>query len=183
MGLFERLDIWRLFGKMTNSPTGRRFQSSCRRLVEKAMRPLAAGRSEDPLPFMPLEKALPECRVSLITTTGVHLDDQDPFDTASALGDSSYRAVPSGVNVDCLRISHTHFPHDRAEADINVIFPIERLRELAEEGAIGSVGADHFCFGFDLHVKELVAADSGSAHEIARRLQEDGVDVVLLTPG
>jgi len=183
MDLFKKLDIWSLFGKMTNSPLGTRFQSSRRKLVEKAMRPIAAGRCEGPPPFTPLSKPLPECRVSLITTTEVHLDDQEPFDTASALGDSSYRAVPSGVDVSCLRIAHTHYPHDRADADVNVIFPVERLRELAEEGVIGSVGTNHFCFGFDLHVKELVGPTSGTAHALARALREDGVNVALLTPG
>jgi len=183
MGIFEKLRIWSLFGKMTNSPLGTRFQSTFRKLVEKGMRPIAAGKCEEPPALTPLRKPLAQCRVSLITTTGVHLSDQEPFDTAAALGDSSYRAVPSGVEASRLCISHTHYPLDRAEADINVILPMERLQELAEEGVIGSVGANHYCFGFDLHVKELVDPAVGTAHEVARALKEDGVDVVLLTPG
>ncbi len=183
MSMFEKLNIWTLFGKMTNSPLGTRFQSTFRKLVEKGMRPLAAGACDEPPAFTLPRKPLAECRVCLITTTGVHLDDQEPFDTAAVLGDSSYRAVPSGVDASRLRISHTHYPHARAEEDINVIFPLERLRELAEEGAIGSVGESHYCFGFDLHVKELVDPAIGSAHAVARALVKDGVDVVLLTPG
>lgn len=187
MGLFERLRIWSLFGKMTNSRLGTRFQSTFRKLVEKGMRPIAGGKCDEPPAFTPLRKPLAECRVSLITTTGVHLDDQEPFDTAAALGDSSYRAVPSHVEVSRLCISHTHYQLDRAQADINVILPVERLRELADEGVIGSVGENHYCYGFDLHVKELVDPDQGTAqgtaHEVARALVEDGVDVVLLTPG
>jgi D-proline reductase (dithiol) PrdB len=181
--MFERLRIWSLFGKMTNSPLGTRFQSTFRKLVEMGMRPMAAGKCEEPPAFTPPGKPLAEARVSLITTTGVHLEDQEPFDTAAALGDSSYRAIPSGVDARSLCISHTHYPLDRAQADINVILPIERLRELVEEGAIGSVGEHHFCYGFDLHVKELVDPTTGTAHEVAKALKEDGVDVVLLTPG
>jgi D-proline reductase (dithiol) PrdB len=183
MGLFERFNIWSLFGKMTNSPLGTRFQSTFRKLVEKGMKPLAAGKCEEPPTFAPLEKPLAEARVCLITTTGVHLNGQEPFDTAAALGDSSYRAVPSGVDVHSLCISHTHYPLERAQADINVILPVERLRELAEEGLIGSVGKNHYCFGFDLHVKELVGPATGTAHDVARALKEDGVDIVLMIPG
>jgi D-proline reductase (dithiol) PrdB len=183
MGLFEKLNIWSLFGKMTNSPLGIRFQDTFRKLVEKGMRPIAAGKCEEPPAFTPPGKPLAEARVSLISTTGVHLSGQEPFDTSAALGDSSYRTIPSDVDVRSLCISHTHYPLERAQADINVILPMERLRELADEGVIDSVGENHFCFGFDLHVKELVDPTVGTAHELAKTLQEDDVDVVLLTPG
>jgi D-proline reductase (dithiol) PrdB len=183
MSLFEKLHIWSLFGKMTNSPLGKWFQSAFRKLVEKGMRPIAAGKCGEPPAFTPLDKPLDECRVSLISTTGVHLRGQEPFDTAAALGDSSYRPIPSDADARSFCISHTHYPLERASADINVILPIERLRELTEEGVIGSVGEHHYCFGFDLHVRELVDPATGTAHELARALKDDGVDVVLLTPG
>lgn len=183
MGLFERLRIWSLVEKIINSSLGTWFLTSFRKLVEVGVKPLAAGKCDELPAFTSFEKPLKEARVSLITTTGVHLDSQKPFDTAAALGDSSYRTVTCDVDVRSLRISHTHYSLERAKADINVIFPIERLRELAHEGVIGSVGQYHFCFGFDLHVKELVNPAMGTAHEIARVLKGDGVDVVLLTPG
>lgn len=183
MGLFERLRIWSLFGKMTNSRLGTRFQNTFRKLVEKGMKPIAAGRCDEAPAFTPMGKPLSQCRVSFITTTGVHLRGQEPFDTAAALGDSSYRAVPSDADPSRLCISHTHYPLERAQADINVILPMDRLRELADEGVIGSVGSCHYCYGFDLHVKELVDPNVGTAHEVARALVEDGVDVVMLTPG
>ncbi len=183
MGLFEKLNVWSIFGKMTNSPLGKWFQNAFRKLVEKGMKPLAAGACEELPAFTPLRKPLAEARVSLITTTGVHLKGQEQFDTAAVLGDSSYRAVPSDADMASLCISHTHYPLERAQKDINVILPMERLRELAEEGVIGSVGEYHYCFGFDLHVKELVDPSAGTAHELARALKDDGVDVVLLTPG
>ncbi|NPV58442.1 MAG: hypothetical protein HPY75_02120 [Actinobacteria bacterium] len=183
MGLFERMDVWARLGRLMNSPFGVRFLSALRGLVEKAARPVAAGKSDERPAFTPFAKDLREARVSLVTTTGIHLDDQEPFDTAAALGDSTFRAIPRDVDVSCLRIAHTHYPHERALRDINVIFPVERLRELEREGAIGSVGAYHYSFGFDLHVKELVDPDHGTAHELARRLRDDRVDVVLFTPG
>ena len=110
------------------------------------------------------------------------LECQQPFDTAAQQGDPTFRLIPSDVDVSRLRIAHTHYSHERAEKDINVIFPIERLRALAWEGTIGSLATSFYSFGFDLHVKELVGPD-GSASQIAGRMVEEGVDAALFTPG
>ncbi len=179
MDLFSRLKLWEIFGKVINSPLGVRFIAVTRPVYEWFTKHLAAGKSREPSPFTPFEKELSGARVGLITTTSVYVDGQKPFDVDAVLGDSSYRAIPSDVDVSRLRIAHTHYPHERAQRDINIIFPIERLRELLDEGAIGSLAADFYSFGFDLHVKELM----DSAHRVARALEEDGVDVVLFTPG
>jgi len=172
-----------MFGRMMNSRAGVRFIDITRPLYEWFSKYLAAGRSDEPVPFAPLNKELSRARVGLVTTTGVYVEGQEPFDVDAALGDSTYRAIPSDVEVSALRIAHTHYPHDRAERDINIIFPVERLRELAEEGALGSLAACFYSYSFDLHVKELVDPEAGSAHDIARAYREEGVDAVLITPG
>ena len=179
ISLFAKLKVWEHFGRIMNSRWGIAFIDATRGVVEKLITPLAAGKSHEPCPFTPLGKELAQARVAMITTTGIYVEGQEPFDTEAALGDPTFRAIPSDVDVSRLRIAHTHFPHQRAEEDINVIFPLERLRELVDEKAIGSLAALHYSFGFDLHVKELV----DSAREMAGALAEDGVDVVLLTPG
>ena len=183
MGLFAKLKVWERFGKLMNSRWGIAFINSTRGMVEKLMTPLAAGKTKEPSPFTPFEKDLGEARVALVTTTGVYVEGQEPFDVDAAMGDSSFRAIPSDVDVSRLRIAHTHYPHERAKKDINVIFPLERLRELVDEKVIGSLATGHYSFGFDLHVKELVDPVVGTAHEMAKALKEDGVDVVLFTPG
>lgn len=183
MGLFSRLRVWEMFGKIINSRPGVKFIDITRPLYEWFSKYLAAGKSGEPAPFTPFEKDLSRARVGLVTTTGVYVEGQEPFDVDAALGDSTYRVIPSDVEVSALRIAHTHYPLDRAEKDINVIFPVERLRELAEEGALGSLAGDFYSYGFDLHVKELVDPETGSAHDIARAYEEEGVDAVLITPG
>jgi len=170
-------------GKLVNSSLGVRFINAARGLVELSMRPLAVAEKTSEVPFAPFKKPLEEARVSLVTTTGVYLEGQEPFDVDAALGDSSYRVIPSDAEVSLLRIAHTHFPHDRAEKDINVIFPLERLRELVEEGIIDSLSKNFYSFGFDLHVQELVDPERGTAHQVAWALREDQVDAVLFTPG
>lgn len=183
MDLFSSLKLWEIFGKVINSRPGVKFIDVTRPVYEWFSKYLAAGGSKEPAPFTPFEGSLNRARVGLVTTTGVYMDGQEPFDVDAALGDSSYRSIPSDVDISTLRIAHTHFPHARAEQDINVIFPVERLRELVEEGAVGSLAGDFLSYGFDLHVKELVDPQTGTAHEAARAYRDDGVDVVLITPG
>lgn len=180
-GLFSRIDVWARFGRFTNSRFGLAFQERFRKTVERLMLPLSES-SECDVSLVRLDKPLEKARVTLVTTTGIYLEGQRPFDTAAAKGDPTYRIIPSSSDTSQLRIAHTHYAHERAEKGVNVIFPIERLRELAEEGAIGSVAPSLFSYGFDLHVDELIGP-GGSARRMARIMKQENVDVALLTPG
>ncbi|HCH79268.1 MAG TPA: D-proline reductase (dithiol) protein PrdB, partial [Acidimicrobiaceae bacterium] len=64
---------------------------------------------------------------------------------------------------------------------LNVVYPIDRLEELAEQGVIGSVADRHVSFaGNQPDDVATIRMDSGPA--AAAALKADGVDVVLLTP-
>jgi D-proline reductase (dithiol) PrdB len=65
-------------------------------------------------------------------------------------------------------------------ADVNVVFPIDRLREMVAEGRIGSLGPT--LYSFMGAQRDVTAIKTTTAHEVADRLLEDGVEVVLLTP-
>jgi len=119
----------------------------------------------------------------MVTTAGVHHRDQSPFDMRDPDGDPSFRAIDESRPVSDLMITHDYYDHRDADKDINIVFPIQRLRELEIEGIIGKIADTHYGFmGHILgeHVQPLV---NRSAPQVARRLKEDGVDVVLLTPG
>ncbi len=131
------------------------------------------------VPWTPLVKPLAACRVALVTTGGVHLDTDPPFDLASRDGDPTFRRIPAGVEPRRLRISHGHYDTRDAERDVNVLFPIERLRELAAEGRIGGVAPTHYSFGWIQAVDPLVRE---TAPVVARELIAAGVDAVVLTP-
>lgn len=179
--LFEKIDTWRKFGDLTNSRLMLAFQGRFRGTVERLMLPLA-HRQEQAIPLARPSRPLPEARVTLVTTTGVYLEGQAAFDTVSKMGDASFRIIPSGADVSMLRIAHTHFSHERAEKDINVIFPVETLRGLAGDGTIGSIAPSLYSYGFDLHTTEL-NGPRGSAREMARRMLDEGVVAALFTPG
>lgn len=135
----------------------------------------------EPRHFTPLEIPLSEARVALVTTGGVHLPDDEPFDVDSWEGDHTLRWLPDDVDTSALAVTHTHYPTQDVERDVNVMFPIDRLHELAEQGVIGSVSDMHVGFmGFQPDPALLL---SETAPEAGRELQRRGVDVVVLTGG
>lgn len=131
-------------------------------------------------PFTALSKPLSACRVALVTSCGVHLQADPPFDLSDRRGDPSYRAIPSGVEPAMLGITHAHYNHRDALLDINVVLPIERLAELAREGIIGEVAPRHFGFMGSIPLPGRLIRRT--APEVARQLSADAVDIVLLTP-
>ena len=91
------------------------------------------------VPFTPFERDLSKATVALVTSAGVHRKDQPGFNIADELGDLTFRIINGDVNAADLMVTHHHYDHTDADADINVVFPIEPLRELAAEGFIGAV--------------------------------------------
>ena len=134
------------------------------------------------IPWAPFTKDLKECRITLVTTGGVHLHWQPAFNMEDKEGDPTYREIPSWVDSEDLRITHNYYDHRDADRDINVVFPIERLRELEDEGIIGKIALRHFSFmGHTMghHLKTLMGK---TGPEVSKLLKRDGVDAVFLTP-
>ncbi|MDH4231747.1 MAG: glycine/betaine/sarcosine/D-proline family reductase selenoprotein B, partial [Nitrospirota bacterium] len=134
------------------------------------------------IPWTPVVKRLSESIVSIVTTAGVHRNDQLPFDMKDPNGDPSLRFIEGPVSADALMITHDYYDHKDADKDINIVFPIERLREFEKAGLIKAAAPVHFCFmGHILgpHIKTLTEVTAPEAAEI---LKSEGVDIVLLTP-
>ena len=133
-------------------------------------------------PNTPLHKALNRCRVALITTAGLYLREQKPYNDRIIGGDCSYREIPNTVETQVLELGHRSkaFDASGSERDINLVFPLDRFRELETEGKIGSLNDRHFSFmGSITQPKPLITQ---SAPEVAQLLKTDGVDVAFLTP-
>jgi D-proline reductase (dithiol) PrdB len=115
-------------------------------------------------------------RVALITSAGLSLRSDDTFRP----GASDYRVIPASVDSGDIIMSHvsTNFDRTGFQQDINVVFPIDRLRELAADGVIGSVADFHYSFMGATEPEKL----EGKARELAGLLKEDRVNAVLLTP-
>jgi D-proline reductase (dithiol) PrdB len=129
----------------------------------------------------PLQRPLAESRVALVTTAGVHRKDQPAFDLHDHHGDLTYREIPSDLTPADLMITHSHYNHADADRDINCLLPIERIRELAASGVIGSVAPMHYgLMGFIPDGRPLIES---VGPRLGGVLCAQGVDVVLLSPG
>ena len=131
--------------------------------------------------WTPLTKPLAECTVALVSSAGVHLRSQAPFDLLDPLGDPTIREIPGDTDTADLKASHAHVDTAPANEDINCVLPLDRLREFAEAGRIGRVAPTHYgIMGFCPPV-ERMRDEVGL--QIARRLKEEAVDAVLLVAG
>jgi len=135
------------------------------------------GMSRRCVPFTPFEGTLSESMVALVSNAGVHLKSQEPF---SPEGDNSLRVVPGDVKGSELMITHSHYDHADADRDINCVFPIDRLRELRQEGLIGGLGDKHVGFGYSLNLKETYEV---TAPQVADAIERSKADLVVLTAG
>lgn len=178
----RRLRLWRIFGRVVNTRFGRFLLDHDRKTLSSVSAALSAPDLEADIAWVPLRKPLSQAVVGLLTTSGVYLEGQEPFDVDAARGDASYRMLPRDLDVASLRIAHTHYPQERARRDINVIFPIERLREAAEEGYVGAIAPRLLSFGWSDLTEEIIEPPDGTAHQVARILRDDGVDALILTP-
>lgn len=134
-------------------------------------------------PWAPVVKPLSEMTVALVTTAGVHLKADRPFDMANKSGDATFRIIPSGSTAGDLSITHDYYDHSDADRDVNIVFPLERLRELAASGVIGAVAKRHYGFMGHIENGQVERLIRQSAPQAARMLMEDGVDAVVITPG
>jgi D-proline reductase (dithiol) PrdB len=134
------------------------------------------------VPFTPFDGELAKTTVALVTAGGVHLKDQDAFNIADELGDLTYRIIPEDVNADDLMVTHHHYDHSDADKDINVVFPIDALRQLQQEGFIRGIAKKHV--GYMGYTMQLKAMYEGTAREIANEIDKGSrADVVVLTGG
>lgn len=120
---------------------------------------------------------LAEATVAIVTSAALHRADDEAFTQS----DTGYRLIPRDARD--LVLGHWSPNFDRAgfTADLNVVYPIDRLEELAERGVIGAVADRHVSFaGNQPDDVATIRHDTGPA--AAAQLKADGVDVVLLTP-
>jgi len=115
-------------------------------------------------------------RVAIVTTAGVHVRGDRLFDSGAA----DYRVIPGDTRAADLMMSHVSVNFDRTgfQEDINVVFPLARLRELQAAGLVGAVADFHYSFMGAAPIRAL----EPKARELAVLLKKDRVDAVLLTP-
>jgi D-proline reductase (dithiol) PrdB len=133
------------------------------------------------LAFAVPSKPPSQATVALISTGGVHLQDQEPFDMVNRVGDSSVRFIPRDARLDDLLFTHDHYDHTGADRDPNCMFPLGHLRDFAAEGRIGAAAPSHA--GLSGWIPRTEVLTKTTVPQIIERFKDEGVDVALLTGG
>ena len=134
------------------------------------------------VPFTPFDKELSKANIAIVTAAGVHQKDQEAFNIADDLGDLTYRVMDENVQSTDLMVTHHHYDHTDADEDINVVFPIDILQGLVNEGFIGGIARKNIGFmGYTMRLKQLY---DETAPQIAKEIDRGSrADAVILTGG
>ncbi len=138
-----------------------------------------------PIPFAPLCKPLRQSKVTLISSAGIALKTDKPFDQEGERrnpwwGDPSYRRIPAGATEKDVCIYHQHIDPRPAQQDINCLFPLARLKELEQLGEIGACAEEQYSIMGYLLQPETLLKETVPA--IIRDLRAEHADVVVLVP-
>ncbi|MCX8117970.1 MAG: glycine/betaine/sarcosine/D-proline family reductase selenoprotein B [Desulfobacterota bacterium] len=143
------------------------------------------GDYQGTIPWTPLSKPLNQTTFALVTSAGISLKADPPFDMEREKreplwGDRSYRKIPKGTTEKEIECNHLHINTTLVKEDINVVLPLQRMAELEEEGVIGRLAPTAYSFyGFQWQSTEFL---SEAIEPISRHMREEGVEAVLLTP-
>jgi len=120
---------------------------------------------------------LAERRLAIITTAGLHRRDDEAFNFV----DLSYRVIPASTDTSTLTMTHSsvHFDRSGFREDVNTVFPLDRLDELAADGVIDSVADHHYSLMGAGWPPEMIEP---TCDELARLLHADHVTAVCLVP-
>jgi D-proline reductase (dithiol) PrdB len=132
-------------------------------------------------PWTPLGKPVAQCRIAVLTTAGLYLAGaQPPFRATDIEGDWTVRELPGDVTVERIAIAHDHYDPARARADLNCVFPIDRLREMVDDGLIGELADVHYSISGYCTRADQVAEHT--APQVVARARQDRVDALLHIP-
>lgn len=142
--------------------------------------------SYEPIPWAPPAKPLSEAKVALLSTAGLSMKSDPPFDMdferkRPTRGDSSWRALSANATADTIDANHLHIDTSYVKRDLNVALPVDRLRELVAAGRIGAIADTHYSImGYQGNDPSQLVEKS--APEIAASMKAEGVDIALLAP-
>ncbi len=71
------------------------------------------------------------------------MTSQEPFDMKNVAGDADFREIPFEISISQLKITHNYYDYWNADKDINIVFPIEKIRLLQQMEEVGQVNHRH----------------------------------------
>jgi D-proline reductase (dithiol) PrdB len=137
------------------------------------------------IPWTPMVKPLSQTTIALVTSAGISLKTDPPFDMErekkeATWGDRSYRAIPRGTTEKDIEVNHLHINTHYIKQDINVILPLTRMAEFEKEGIIGRLVPTSYSFyGFQWQSTDFLKE---AIEPISKKMKLEGVEAVLMTP-
>lgn len=124
---------------------------------------------------------LAQSKLILITSAGAYLPGrQEAFDAENDLGDYSIRLIPNDTPPDQIAFAHTHYNHAAVDEDQQVLIPIGHLRDLVNEGVIGSLAENTISFmGYQPLATQVV---DETIPAVLQAVRDEGADGALLVP-
>jgi len=167
---------------MTKTVDSYRFISGITRRMLKSWAGMEQPR---PIPWTPLARPLSECTVALLSSAGIALKTDRPFDQEGERrnpwwGDPSYRILPKNATQEDVCLYHLHIDPSYAQQDLNCLFPLPRLQALEQRGRIRRSSPRHYSIMGYLLDPQVMLCETVPA--LIRDLKEDLADVVVLVP-
>lgn len=146
---------------------------------------LIARAPRDPVPWTPLRRPLEEATVALVSTAGISMQSDPPFDADGERrnpwwGDPSYRVIPRTATVRDVIVSHLHIDPWYILEDLNVALPVDRLAGMEYRREIGRAAPSHYSFmGYLLDPTEFLAS---TVPALIARMRAESVDAAVFVP-
>jgi D-proline reductase (dithiol) PrdB len=147
---------------------------------------IPAEPAHPPIPWAPVTKPLREGRVALLSTAGLSMKGDPPFDMElerrnPMRGDPSWRRLRADATAAAIEANHLHIDTGYVLRDLNVALPVDRLRELVAAGEVGAMAPSHYSI-MGYQGNDTTALERQSAPEIAAAMRSEEVDLALLAP-
>ena len=128
------------------------------------------------IPYTPLKRDLKDCRIALVSTSGAYVEGMPPFTD----NDLTFRLIPNDTDTKNIRFVPGHFDTAPGAQDANVMFPLDRLRELVTAGEVGKLAEHHISMGLTTELRKLKETVSWEIAEVVMKMRPD---IVVLTGG
>jgi len=133
------------------------------------------------VPETVLTKPLKECSVALVSTAGVHLKSDPPFDVDNPAGDPTFRLIPGNTDENDLTVTHIYYNTKFAKTDPSIVFPLEQLRDMAKAGEIGAVA--NVNVGLNGGILDTKLVEQEAIPQVVKLFENENIDIALLVPG
>src|ERR1700676_5249731 len=131
----------------------------------------------DPPKLTPLRKRISDSTVGLFVTCGAQLSEDPPLGETE---DISFRLVHRDTPLSRLVVSHKTKVRKWAIEDLNVAFPLDRMKELEADGTIGRLA--HTAVSMVGSIQRYTELVEQTIPAIKQIYMSQGVDLVFVFP-